>query len=129
MAHLRVVGATRRAPVRRGRRLRLSPVHLFLMLLFWMGLAAVLWPSLPGLSLPGLPSLPQTQGGELVAGTYIFRTCAAPPHRTCVMDGDTFYFRGESIRIADIAHRKRIRRAARSRRRWARRRPIACAAC
>ena len=88
--------------MRRGRRLRLAPVHLFLMLLFWMGLAAALWPSLPDLSLPGLPSLPQTERGELVAGTYIFRTCAAPPHHTCVMDGDTFYFRGESIRIADI---------------------------
>ena len=96
MAHLRVVGNVRRAPLRPRLRLRLSPVHFFLMLLFWMGLAAALWPSLPALSLPTF------QRGEVVAGAYIFRTCAAPPHHTCVMDGDTFYFRGESIRIADL---------------------------
>ena len=101
MAHLRVVGNARRAPVGRRRRYRLSPVHLFLMLLFWLGLAAALWPSLPNLSLPSLPGL-SVQPGQLVAGTYIFRNCATPPHHSCVMDGDTFYWRGESIRIADI---------------------------
>ncbi len=31
-----------------------------------------------------------------------FGVCARPPHINCVMDGDTFYLEGESIRIADI---------------------------
>ena len=28
--------------------------------------------------------------------------CGEPPHRNCVIDGDTFYFDRQSIRIADI---------------------------
>lgn len=98
MARLRVVGNTGRAPGRM-RRLRLIPAHLFLFLLFWAGLAAVFWPSLPSLSLPTSVSLP---GGEVVAGSYVFRLCGRRPYRNCVIDGDTFYFRGESIRLADI---------------------------
>ncbi len=31
-----------------------------------------------------------------------FRRCARPPHDNCVIDGDTFYFQHQSIRIADI---------------------------
>lgn len=31
-----------------------------------------------------------------------FRICGRPPHDNCVIDGDTFYFEHQSIRIADI---------------------------
>lgn len=39
--------------------------------------------------------------GEAVAASG-FTICSAPPHRDCVIDGDTFYLRAEKIRIADI---------------------------
>lgn len=31
-----------------------------------------------------------------------FSMCASPPHSNCVIDGDTFYLGGQSIRVADI---------------------------
>jgi endonuclease YncB( thermonuclease family) len=31
-----------------------------------------------------------------------FGLCGRPPHENCVIDGDTFYFEHQSIRIADI---------------------------
>ncbi len=31
-----------------------------------------------------------------------FKMCSRPPHFNCVIDGDTFYLRNQSIRIADI---------------------------
>lgn len=31
-----------------------------------------------------------------------FPLCGRPPHTQCVIDGDTFYLRGRSIRLADI---------------------------
>jgi micrococcal nuclease len=31
-----------------------------------------------------------------------FRTCTGQDHYACVVDGDTFWYRGEKIRIADI---------------------------
>jgi micrococcal nuclease len=31
-----------------------------------------------------------------------FRRCAQPPHRNCIVDGDTFYVGSQSIRIAGI---------------------------
>jgi len=31
-----------------------------------------------------------------------FGVCGRPPHDNCVIDGDTFYFQHQSIRIADI---------------------------
>ena len=36
------------------------------------------------------------------APTVSFRMCGRPPHRNCVMDGDTFYLGRQSIRLADI---------------------------
>jgi micrococcal nuclease len=40
-----------------------------------------------------------------VSATYApahFSMCSRPPHRNCVIDGDTFYLGRQSIRIADI---------------------------
>jgi endonuclease YncB( thermonuclease family) len=31
-----------------------------------------------------------------------FGLCGRPPHDNCVIDGDTFYFQHQSIRVADI---------------------------
>lgn len=31
-----------------------------------------------------------------------FAMCTSPPHYNCVIDGDTFYYQDQSIRIADI---------------------------
>lgn len=42
--------------------------------------------------------------GELdlqVSGVH-FQRCGAPPHFNCVIDGDTFYHRDQSIRLAGI---------------------------
>jgi micrococcal nuclease len=38
---------------------------------------------------------------DAVSGTY-FRMCEQPPHYSCVIDGDTFYVRGQAVRISDI---------------------------
>ena len=38
---------------------------------------------------------------EGVSG-HTFGMCGGPPHRNCVIDGDTFYLGRQSIRIADI---------------------------
>jgi endonuclease YncB( thermonuclease family) len=39
--------------------------------------------------------------GEAVEGVR-FGICGRPPHSSCVIDGDTFYLNGQSIRLADI---------------------------
>jgi len=40
--------------------------------------------------------------GDSTSVAKPFALCGAPPHRDCVIDGDTFYFGRQSIRIADI---------------------------
>jgi micrococcal nuclease len=52
------------------------------------------------LALPAVPSQgrPPTADGE----TARFAPCAAGPRIDCVVDGDTFWYRGAKIRIADI---------------------------
>jgi endonuclease YncB( thermonuclease family) len=54
--------------------------------------------AITGLQAP--PSLPGAERGQAVAES--FGLCGAPPHRDCVIDGDTFYLGRQSIRIADI---------------------------
>ncbi len=46
------------------------------------------------------PGQPGVEQGQAVVGS--FGLCGAPPHRDCVIDGDTFYLGRQSIRIADI---------------------------
>jgi micrococcal nuclease len=46
----------------------------------------------------------ETAGGEVdarVSGVH-FQRCGQPPHRNCVIDGDTFYLGDQSIRLAGI---------------------------
>lgn len=51
--------------------------------------AAYLWPA------PGA-----RQGNDVEAAS--FARCGSGPRYNCVVDGDTFWYRGEKIRIADI---------------------------
>jgi endonuclease YncB( thermonuclease family) len=44
------------------------------------------------------PRLDRNEGAARVS----FGRCGQPPHRNCVVDGDTFYLGGQSIRLADI---------------------------
>jgi endonuclease YncB( thermonuclease family) len=60
-------------------------------------LAAVVYFSLAGLPL----TLVRPNGFEVVPATH-FALCDRPPHQDCVIDGDTFYLRNQSVRIADI---------------------------
>jgi len=102
MDRLRAVGNVRRAPYRR-RRWRLTPSNFIpFLLLVSLYVAVEIWPWLETeLSLPDLPTATQNEASD-AAYTYSFRPCGRPPHQTCVIDGDTFHLRGESIRIADI---------------------------
>ena len=43
---------------------------------------------------------PKTRSGAVAATS--FAMCGQPPHRDCVIDGDTFYLGRQSIRIEDI---------------------------
>ena len=72
-------------------------------------LSAALWALIAGtalwlggweLRLPDIGAAPDRSPDESVA--WSFPLCARPPHADCVIDGDTFYFRKQSIRIADI---------------------------
>ena len=41
-------------------------------------------------------------GGAVDAESAQFAVCGSGPRSTCVVDGDTFWYRGAKIRIADI---------------------------
>ncbi len=91
------------SPPRRFRRARRVPYALAVALcgLFaaaYLGLAA----EGPGVDVGkplGVPSIDSPRG---TLATASFRMCGRPPHYDCVIDGDTFYYGGDSIRIADI---------------------------
>jgi endonuclease YncB( thermonuclease family) len=60
-------------------------------------------PTLPALRLPfaAEPTSPRVQPSTQAASAY-FSLCGPSGGDNCVIDGDTFHFRGEKIRIADI---------------------------
>jgi endonuclease YncB( thermonuclease family) len=68
-------------------------VVAFLLVVGLAGLAAWMgfWPAGQGTT---------TRGEPIPA--IAFGLCASPPHRDCVIDGDTFYLGRQSIRIEDI---------------------------
>lgn len=85
---------------RRGRESRLaglrgqfSPIMLALPLA--AGTAVFLWDGPPRGQAATLLSATDTESAS-------FAPCGGPLRRTCVVDGDTFWYRGEKIRIADI---------------------------
>ncbi|KPH60655.1 thermonuclease family protein [Novosphingobium sp. ST904] len=49
---------------------------------------------------PGLGETPFSTAADTETGQ--FARCSGPVRRTCVVDGDTFWYEGEKIRIADI---------------------------
>ncbi|WP_185171561.1 thermonuclease family protein [Rhizobium phaseoli] len=50
--------------------------------------------------LPALPAVGKTRVAD--SSSAAFSICGADHHVNCVVDGDTFWFQGEKIRIADI---------------------------
>lgn len=66
------------------------------------GVGAVwLWYAMPGRAEGSVSSLlSSTKGVEQFEAS--FGECAGPVRYTCVVDGDTFWLKGEKIRIADI---------------------------
>jgi len=48
--------------------------------------------------------LPAPLSAHVLTGPFEarFALCSARVHGTCVVDGDTFHFRGERVRVADI---------------------------
>ncbi|WP_245303178.1 thermonuclease family protein [Rhizobium esperanzae] len=51
-------------------------------------------------NLPGLPAVAKTPVAD--SSSAAFSICGGGRHVNCVVDGDTFWFEGEKIRIADI---------------------------
>ncbi|WP_259672325.1 thermonuclease family protein [Rhizobium sp. NLR22b] len=51
-------------------------------------------------TLSGLTTLAKTQRADSLSASFSF--CGSDRHVNCVVDGDTFWFQGEKIRIADI---------------------------
>lgn len=67
----------------------------------WLLVAAgALWLGGWELRLPEIGIAPDRDATEAVVQK--FPLCGRPPHANCVIDGDTFYFESQSIRIADI---------------------------
>jgi endonuclease YncB( thermonuclease family) len=86
----------RNRPVRktRARRTRLSPFNAL-----WIVIVAALWGFIQFSDRP-LLSLPKL--GEDALVVRHFTICDGPRRDGCVIDGDTFRFQGQRIRIADI---------------------------
>jgi micrococcal nuclease len=76
---------------------RRAPIPIFIMLPLAAFTAALLWNGAP----PGFAvSAPRPTPAD--PETARFAACAGPVRVNCVVDGDTFLYRGAKIRIADI---------------------------
>lgn len=83
-------------PKPRRRRPSLSPIWIIVPL---AGFAAFhFWPGLPSGTVRPDPLLASAQDHEAAH----FAHCSGPIRRTCIVDGDTFWYEGEKIRVADI---------------------------
>lgn len=88
----RVISSKRRKP-----RFRLSPILIVAPLAAFA--AAFLWDGAP----PGLAfDLPAIRPAASDREAARFAQCSGAVRANCVVDGDTFWYRGEKIRIADI---------------------------
>lgn len=86
-----------RRPRRPRRRLpRVSPILVMAPLAVFT--AVFLWDGPPFAA--AVPQATSAQSGD--AETARFARCAGPVRETCVVDGDTFWYRGAKIRLADI---------------------------
>ncbi len=85
-------------PYRRPHDRRGIPTTVWILLPLLLVAGLYYWHGHRGSSLSGgvlLPSAPDTE-------TARFARCSGPVRKTCVVDGDTFWYRGTKIRIADI---------------------------
>jgi len=62
-------------------------------------------------TLSGLTTLAKTPPADSLSA--VFSICAGDRHANCVVDGDTFWFQGEKIRIAESIRRNSAHRVAR----------------
>jgi endonuclease YncB( thermonuclease family) len=69
----------------------MAPLAVFTAVFLWDG-------GPPSFALPLPPSKPGATDREQAH----FSLCSGPVRRTCVIDGDTFWYRGRKIRVADI---------------------------
>lgn len=69
----------------------MAPLGVFTAVFLWDG-------GPPGLAFPSDPSPPTVQDRDAAR----FTRCLGGPRLNCVVDGDTFWYRGEKVRIADI---------------------------
>lgn len=85
-----------RKPKRQGWRRHFSPIMVVLPLA--VGVAVFLWPAeMPEIAVGALsrPAAPDTESAR-------FGYCDGAARVNCVVDGDTFWYRGDKIRVADI---------------------------
>lgn len=86
----------------RNRPIRKTPSRAFRPLPFnavWLIIVAAAWGLLQLPSVPHFAPLPDEAKGAIAQR---FALCSALRRDDCVIDGDTFAYRGQSIRIADI---------------------------
>ncbi|TCM17158.1 endonuclease YncB(thermonuclease family) [Novosphingobium sp. PhB165] len=86
-------GYTRPKAPPRSRRLRLSPIWIVAPLAIAAGV--FFWPGAPSVRLPFAATVHDTDAAH-------FAHCHGRARRTCVVDGDTIWYEGKKIRIADI---------------------------
>jgi endonuclease YncB( thermonuclease family) len=87
----------------RARRFRPSPVNALWIVIAVAALALTQLPSITGRPVLSLPEIGQGDRGRETGGvTRYFAMCGGSRGSKCVIDGDTFRFQAETIRIADI---------------------------
>ncbi len=91
--------------------------------------AVFLWDGGPGSVASVLPAneAERPSGGTLV--TAHFPRCGGGARVTCIVDGDTVWYRGEKIRIADIDTPETSRPGCARERRMGNARPTGCRRC
>jgi micrococcal nuclease len=100
---LRPVPRPKSRPISRRRksRFRLSPILIVAPLAAFT--AVFLWDGgPPGLALDLPFDLPPSRPAASDREAARFAQCSGPERTNCVVDGDTFWYRGRKIRIADI---------------------------
>ncbi|NNU41113.1 thermonuclease family protein [Rhizobium sophorae] len=91
----------RRSPQRKSRTGWKGPRISLMAVISAIVIAAAGWLAFGGAgSLPGLPAVAKTPAAD--SSSAAFSICGDGRHVNCVVDGDTFWFQGQKIRIADI---------------------------
>lgn len=101
-AEARKAGATRFRPLPRGRQLTLSgPAWIYIICIgLLVGWYAPDWRANPPWQAQTQAPASEAIGTDMLSAD--FGLCFSGGGTNCVVDGDTFWFRGEKVRIADI---------------------------